>query len=85
MTKTLEVNGSAVVDLVALEYNGKEIRVYVADPPASEIVNLEYAVFYPYRKVRASGPVDVPITITSSSDVELNLKLGILSLLWLEG
>ncbi|AMQ18122.1 COG1470 family protein [Thermococcus peptonophilus] len=79
VVKTLEVNRSAVVDLVALEYDRKAIRVYVAEP-ASEIVNPDYAVFYPYREVRASGPVDLPITITSSSDVELNLKLGILSL-----
>ncbi|ASJ09240.1 hypothetical protein A3L11_08370 [Thermococcus siculi] len=79
VARTLEVNGSTVVDLVALEYDGKEIRVYAAEP-ASEIINTDYTVFYPYGKVKSSGPVDLPITIASSSDAELSLKLGVVSL-----
>ncbi|MBP1911013.1 COG1470 family protein [Thermococcus stetteri] len=77
--RTLKANESTVVDLFALEYDGKEIRVYVAEP-ASKTVNVDYTVFYPYKEVKTSGPVDLPITVTSSSNVELNLKLGILSL-----
>jgi uncharacterized membrane protein len=79
MARTLEVNGSAVVDLVALEYDGKEIRVYAAEP-VSETINADYTVFYPYGEVKASGPVDLPITITSSSDAELSLKVGVIAM-----
>ncbi|AEK72167.1 hypothetical protein GQS_01325 [Thermococcus sp. 4557] len=79
VARTLEVNGSAVVDLIALEYDGKEIKVYAAEP-ASETVSMEYSVFYPYGKIRVSGPVDVPITITSSSNSELRLSLKVTSM-----
>lgn len=79
VARTLEVNGSAVVDLVALEYDGKEIRVYVA-PSASETISADYTVFYPYGKVKVSGPVDLPITVASSTDAELTLPLRVLSI-----
>ncbi|ASJ14005.1 COG1470 family protein [Thermococcus radiotolerans] len=79
VARTLEVNGSAIVDLIALEYDGKEIKVYAAEP-ASETVSMEYSVFYPYGKIRVSGPVDVPITITSASNSELSLSLQVTSM-----
>ncbi|CAD5244280.1 COG1470 family protein [Thermococcus camini] len=79
VARTLEVNGSAIVDLIALEYDGKEIKVYAAEP-ASETVSMEYSVFYPYGKIRVSGPVDVPITITSASNSELRLPLRVTSM-----
>ena len=77
--RTLEINGSAVVDLVALEYDGKEVKVYAA-PPASETISAAYTVFYPYGKVKASGSVDLPITVSSTTDAELILPLRVLSL-----
>ncbi|WP_297089962.1 NEW3 domain-containing protein [Thermococcus sp.] len=79
VARTLEVNGSAVVDLIALEYDGKEIKVYAASP-VSETLSLNYVVFYPYGKIRVSGPVDIPITITSSSNSEMSLNLTVISM-----
>ncbi|ASJ12520.1 COG1470 family protein [Thermococcus thioreducens] len=79
VARTLETNGSAVVDLIALEYDGKEIRVYAASP-VSETASLNYVVFYPYGKIRVSGPVDIPITITSSSNEEMGLNLTVTSI-----
>ncbi|NJE61363.1 NEW3 domain-containing protein [Thermococcus sp. 21S7] len=79
VSRTLEVNGSAVVDLIAVEYDGKRIKVYAAEP-ASETVSMEYSVFCPYGRIRASGPVDVPITITSALNSELRLSLKVTSM-----
>ncbi|AFL96175.1 hypothetical protein CL1_1980 [Thermococcus cleftensis] len=79
VSRTLEINGTAVVDLIALEYDGKEIKVYAAQP-ASEAIAPAYSLFYPYQKVRTTGPVDVPITITSSSISDVTLPLKVLSI-----
>ncbi|NJE76028.1 NEW3 domain-containing protein [Thermococcus sp. ES12] len=79
VARTLEVNKSVVVDLIAVEYDGNAINIYAANP-ASETVSMEYSVFYPYGKIRVSGPVDVPITITSTSDSELSLSLKVTSI-----
>ena len=76
--RTLKANESTVFDLIALEYDGEVIKVYAAEP-ARETVG-SYTVFYPYRRVRTSGPLDVPITITSSSGEELTIQLGIISM-----
>ncbi|WP_297510508.1 NEW3 domain-containing protein [Thermococcus sp.] len=79
ITKSLVVNGSAVVGTVALEYDGKAIRVYKV-PRIARVETAEYSVFYPYRDVRVSGAFDVPVTVTSLTEKELTLKLEVLTL-----
>ena len=79
ITKSLVVNGSAVVGTVALEYYGKDIKVYTV-PRVTGVETIEYSIFYPYRDVKASGPFEVPVTVTSLTENELTLKLAVLSL-----
>ena len=77
--RTLEINRSTVVDLIAVEYTGKTIRIYQAQP-ASRKPAMEYSIFYPYSRVKSSAPIDLPITVASSSEVELRLGLKVISL-----
>lgn len=79
VVKTLVVNGSTVVDLIAVEYTGRAINIYRARP-VSQTKMARYSVFYPYQKIKTSGPVDVPITITSNSNSKIELELKVLNL-----
>ncbi len=78
--RTLGVNGSAVVGLIAVEYNGKSVEVYSATPASVPSGKGTYSVFCPYGEIEASGPVDIPVSVSSNSDEPLTLRLSILNL-----
>ncbi len=76
--ETVPINSTATLDLIMLEYTGNVVNVYAAEK-ISKSSSRGYSVFYAVQSLRTSGPVDIPISITSSSSSELSLPLRVIS------
>ncbi|WP_297512722.1 NEW3 domain-containing protein [Thermococcus sp.] len=71
-------NGTAQFDGLLFLYANSSLEVYTG--PEVRIPETEdYSVFVPYDSITVSGPVDVPITITSLSKDTIRVPLRIVS------
>ncbi|AHL22624.1 COG1470 family protein [Thermococcus nautili] len=71
-------NGTAQFDGLLFLYANSSLEVY-AGPEVRIPETEDYSVFVPYDSITVSGPVDVPITITSRSRNTLRVPLRIVS------